>query len=89
MRRDWALRGHDTIAAAIADDQLATVAEALMVEDVAPTLRVPAGLSWTTTGDSHWSGSPTGAAASTAAQAPLLLLMVAYTYVGLSLLFAA
>ncbi|MBQ0895729.1 mannitol dehydrogenase family protein [Micromonospora sp. U56] len=39
-----ALRGHDTIAAALADDELATAAEALMVEDVAPTLRVPDGL---------------------------------------------
>ncbi|TDC37205.1 mannitol dehydrogenase family protein [Micromonospora sp. 15K316] len=39
-----ALRGHGTIAAALADDELATAAEALMVEDVAPTLRVPDGL---------------------------------------------
>ncbi|MFG1834264.1 mannitol dehydrogenase family protein [Micromonospora chersina] len=39
-----ALRGHDTIAAALADDELAAAAEALMVEDVAPTLRVPDGL---------------------------------------------
>ncbi|MFE9691865.1 mannitol dehydrogenase family protein [Micromonospora sp. NPDC005806] len=39
-----ALRGHDTIAAAVSDDQLAAVAEALMVEDVTPTLRVPDGL---------------------------------------------
>jgi fructuronate reductase len=39
-----ALRGHDTIAAALADDDLAAAAEALMVEDVAPTLRVPVGL---------------------------------------------
>jgi fructuronate reductase len=39
-----ALHGHDTIAAALADDQLAAAAEALMVEDVAPTLRVPDGL---------------------------------------------
>ncbi|SIR83918.1 mannitol dehydrogenase family protein [Micromonospora avicenniae] len=36
-----ALRGHDTIAAALADDELATAAEALMIEDVTPTLRVP------------------------------------------------
>ncbi|MET7968360.1 mannitol dehydrogenase family protein [Micromonospora sp. NPDC005305] len=39
-----ALRGHDTIAAALADDELAAAVEALMVEDVAPTLRVPDGL---------------------------------------------
>ncbi|MEV4813540.1 mannitol dehydrogenase family protein [Micromonospora avicenniae] len=39
-----ALRGHDTIAAALADDELAVTAEALMIEDVAPTLRVPDGL---------------------------------------------
>ncbi|WP_199716621.1 mannitol dehydrogenase family protein [Micromonospora musae] len=39
-----ALRGHDTIAAALADDELAAAAEALMVEDVAPALRVPDGL---------------------------------------------
>ncbi|MFE9957302.1 mannitol dehydrogenase family protein [Micromonospora sp. NPDC005299] len=36
-----ALRGHDTIAAALADDELAAAADALMVEDVAPTLRAP------------------------------------------------
>ncbi|MEV6373517.1 mannitol dehydrogenase family protein [Micromonospora musae] len=36
-----ALRGHDTIAAALADDELAATAEALMVEDVTPTLRAP------------------------------------------------
>ncbi|MCW3840750.1 mannitol dehydrogenase family protein [Micromonospora yasonensis] len=39
-----ALRGHETIAAALADDHLATAAAALMVEDVAPTLRVSDGL---------------------------------------------
>jgi fructuronate reductase len=39
-----ALRGYDTIAAALSDDQLAAAAEALMVEDVTPTLRVPDGL---------------------------------------------
>lgn len=39
-----ALRGHDTIAAALADDELATEAEALMIEDVTPALRVPDGL---------------------------------------------
>ncbi|MBM0239442.1 mannitol dehydrogenase family protein [Micromonospora sp. ATA32] len=39
-----ALRGYDTIAAALCDDELAAAAEALMVEDVTPTLRVPDGL---------------------------------------------
>lgn len=39
-----ALRGHDTIAAALGDDQIAAAADALMVQDVAPTLRVPDGL---------------------------------------------
>lgn len=42
-----ALGGYDTIAAALSDDQLAAAAEALMVEDVAPTLRVPDGLDLT------------------------------------------
>ncbi|MEV0157150.1 mannitol dehydrogenase family protein [Micromonospora sp. NPDC050686] len=39
-----ALSGYDTIAAALSDDRLAAAAEALMVEDVTPTLRVPDGL---------------------------------------------
>ncbi|WP_197698992.1 mannitol dehydrogenase family protein [Micromonospora inositola] len=39
-----ALRGYDTIAAALTEDRLAAAAESLMVEDVAPTLRVPDGL---------------------------------------------
>lgn len=39
-----ALRGHDTIAGALADDHLAAAADALMAEDVAPTLQVPDGL---------------------------------------------
>ncbi len=39
-----ALQGHDTIAEALRDDQLASLAEALMVHDVAPTLSVPEGL---------------------------------------------
>ena len=39
-----ALSGYDTIAAALTDDRLAAAAESLMVEDVAPTLRVPEGL---------------------------------------------
>ncbi|MEU8264884.1 mannitol dehydrogenase family protein [Micromonospora sp. NPDC048999] len=39
-----ALSGYDTIAAALTDDRLAGAVEALMVEDVTPTLRVPDGL---------------------------------------------
>jgi fructuronate reductase len=39
-----ALHGHHTIAAALADDHLATSAAALMIEDVVPTLHVPHGL---------------------------------------------
>ncbi|MGW5666559.1 mannitol dehydrogenase family protein [Micromonospora sp. NPDC003776] len=39
-----ALAGYDTIAAALGDDRLAAAATSLMVEDVAPTLRVPEGL---------------------------------------------
>ncbi|MEU4643543.1 mannitol dehydrogenase family protein [Micromonospora sp. NPDC023814] len=39
-----ALRGQETIAQALADDDLAAAADALMAEDVAPTLRVPRGL---------------------------------------------
>ncbi|PWU58555.1 mannitol dehydrogenase [Micromonospora globispora] len=39
-----ALSGYDTIAAALSDDRLAAAAEALMVEDVTPTLQVPDGL---------------------------------------------
>ncbi|MEU5725561.1 mannitol dehydrogenase family protein [Micromonospora sp. NPDC047738] len=39
-----ALSGHDTIAGALSDDRLVAAAEALMVQDVAPTLRVPDGL---------------------------------------------
>ncbi|HSR26695.1 MAG TPA: mannitol dehydrogenase family protein [Candidatus Eisenbacteria bacterium] len=39
-----ALRGHRTIAQALADEDLAAAADALMAEDVAPTLRVPDGL---------------------------------------------
>lgn len=42
-----ALRGYDTIAAALCDDRLAAAAEALMVEDVTPTLRAPDGLDLT------------------------------------------
>lgn len=39
-----ALRGHDTIASALTDEQLAATADALMAEDVSPTLQVPDGL---------------------------------------------
>ena len=39
-----ALPGYDTIAASLTDDRLAAAAESLMVEDVAPTVRVPDGL---------------------------------------------
>lgn len=39
-----ALRGHETIAQAVADDQIAAEAAALMAVDVAPTIRVPDGL---------------------------------------------
>ncbi|MFU8851797.1 mannitol dehydrogenase family protein [Micromonospora sp. SL1-18] len=42
-----ALAGYDTIAAALSDDRLSAAAEALMVEDVTPTLRVPDGLDLT------------------------------------------
>ena len=39
-----ALRGYRTIAEAMHDDDLVAAAQALMVDDVAPTLQVPAGL---------------------------------------------
>ncbi|MCG5218269.1 mannitol dehydrogenase family protein [Streptosporangium sp. KLBMP 9127] len=39
-----ALRGHDTIAAALGDPELADAAERLMREDASPTLTVPPGL---------------------------------------------
>ncbi|GAA5066745.1 fructuronate reductase [Thermocatellispora tengchongensis] len=39
-----ALRGHETIAAAVGDPELAGAAERLMLEDAAPTLAVPDGL---------------------------------------------
>jgi fructuronate reductase len=39
-----ALRGHQTIAEAVADDELASAARGLMQEDVAPTLEAPMGL---------------------------------------------
>ncbi|RZU53418.1 fructuronate reductase [Krasilnikovia cinnamomea] len=39
-----ALAGHETIAAAVADPELAAAAAALMVHDASPTLRPPAGL---------------------------------------------
>ena len=39
-----ALRGYDTIAQAVGDDELAGVATRFMGEDVSPTLEAPAGL---------------------------------------------
>lgn len=38
------LRGHDTVAAAMADTELAAFVRDMMVEDIAPTLRAPRGL---------------------------------------------
>ena len=45
-----ALRGYDTIAEAVADDELATAAQRLMREDVVPTLVQPPGLDVTAYG---------------------------------------
>jgi fructuronate reductase len=46
-----ALRGYDTIAEAVADDELAAAASRLMREDVAPTLVLPPGLDVTAYGE--------------------------------------
>jgi fructuronate reductase len=47
-----ALRGYETIAEAVRDDELSTLARALMTEDVVPTLEPPDGLDLTEYGAS-------------------------------------